>query len=54
VMQAPGDAVEDGHEVIFQTDPPKHAYQCFLATSLAGTPIAPPLADTDAGCPSAP
>jgi hypothetical protein len=50
VMQAPGDAVEDGHEVIFQTDPPKHEYQCFLASSLVGTPIAPALASTDAGC----
>jgi hypothetical protein len=52
LMQAPGDAIEDGHEVMFQTDPPKHEYQCFLASSLVGTPVAPPLANTDAGCPA--
>jgi hypothetical protein len=51
LLQAPGDAIEDGHEVVFQTDPPKHEYECFLLSSLAGTPSVPPIADTDAGCP---
>jgi hypothetical protein len=54
LMQAPGDDIEDGHEVVFQTDPPKHEYQCFLASSLTGTPSAPAIADTDAGCPVPP
>jgi hypothetical protein len=51
LFQARGDGIEDGHEVVFQTDPPKHEYQCFLASSLTGTPSAPPVGDTDAGCP---
>lgn len=42
-----GDAVEDGHEVVFQTEPPKHQYRCFLKTLLRGAPTVP--AD-DAGC----
>src|SRR5262249_17776766 len=28
VVQHPGDMVEDGHEVVFQTDAPKHQYRC--------------------------
>ncbi len=36
VVQHPGDAIEDGHEVVFQTDPPKHQYRCFLAGFAAG------------------
>jgi hypothetical protein len=39
VVQAPGDGVEDGHEVIFQTAPPKYQYRCFLASLLGGTPV---------------
>ena len=30
--QFPSDGVEDGHEVVFQTEPPKAAYRCFLAS----------------------
>ena len=41
VVQHAEGGVEDGHEVVFQTDPPKRQYQCFLATWLAGTPIVP-------------
>jgi hypothetical protein len=35
--------IEDGHEVAFQTEPPKEQYRCFLQSWLAGTPrvIAP-------------
>lgn len=32
VVQAPGDAIEDGHEAMFQTPGPKHQYRCFLET----------------------
>ena len=39
VLQAPSDGVEDGHEVLFQTEPPKYQYKCFLASLLTGTPV---------------
>ncbi|HVM96217.1 MAG TPA: hypothetical protein VMT89_07495, partial [Candidatus Acidoferrales bacterium] len=48
LTQHPGDGIEDGHEVVFQTEPPKHQYRCFLKTLLNGTPEVP--ADTDASC----
>jgi hypothetical protein len=48
LVQHPGDGIEDGHEVIFQTDPPKQQYQCFLKTWLGGTPVVPAV---DGGCP---
>ena len=42
VVQHPSDGIEDGHEMVFQTDPPKREYVCFLQTWLAGqTPIVP-------------
>ena len=41
LVQAPGDAIEDGHEVVFQTDGPKHQYQCFLASTLSGVATVP-------------
>jgi hypothetical protein len=41
VVQHPGDGIEDGHEVVFQTDPPKHEYRCFLQSFLTGTPVIP-------------
>lgn len=41
VVQHLGDGIEDGHEVVFQTDPPKHQYRCFLQTFLAGLPFVP-------------
>jgi pimeloyl-ACP methyl ester carboxylesterase len=31
VTQNAEDGLEDGHEAAFQTEPPKHAYACFLA-----------------------
>jgi len=46
------DGIEDGHEVVFQTDPPKHEYQCFLASWLAtGAPSVATDAGRDALCP---
>jgi len=42
VVQHPEDGVEDGHEVVFQTEPPKLQYRCFLETFAAGlTPRVP-------------
>jgi hypothetical protein len=51
VVQHPGDALEDGHEVVFQTEPPKHQYRCFLSSWLKGTPSVPPDDTADAPCP---
>ena len=48
LVQAPGDAIEDGHEVVFQTDGPKHQYQCFLASTLSGVATVPLPASVDA------
>lgn len=39
VTQFPGDGVQDPHETMFQTEPPKTQYRCFLATLLHGTPV---------------
>jgi len=36
VVQSPGDAIEDGHEAMFQTPAPKHQYRCFLVDLAAG------------------
>jgi hypothetical protein len=30
ITQNPQDAIEDGNETVFQTDPPKRQYRCFL------------------------
>jgi pimeloyl-ACP methyl ester carboxylesterase len=52
VIQHPGDGIEDGHEVVFQTDPPKHQYRCFLvgfAHDVA--PNVPPDGAADDPCP---
>ncbi len=52
VTQHLEDGIEDGHEVMFQTDPPKHEYQCFLASWLAtGAPSVPADASRDTPCP---
>jgi hypothetical protein len=40
-VQHPQDDVEDGHEVVFQTEEPKHQYRCFLASKLEGVPTVP-------------
>lgn len=42
VTQHAEDGVEDGHEVVFQTDAPKRAYACFLRTlQTTGVPRVP-------------
>ncbi len=51
VVQHMEDGIEDGHEVVFQTDAPKHQYQCFLSSWLAGAASVPPDASRDAPCP---
>lgn len=38
VVQNSEDGIEDGHEVVFQTDAPKAMYRCFLRTFSEGTP----------------
>jgi hypothetical protein len=38
VVQHREDGIEDGHEVIFQTEAPKEQYRCFLRTWLEGSP----------------
>ncbi len=50
VVQHPQDPYEDGHEVVFQTDPPKHQYRCFLQSYLQGTPVVLPVDTADAPC----
>jgi hypothetical protein len=49
LAQHPGDGVEDGHETVFQTAPPKHQYRCFLQSLLQGPPTVPAGA-ADAPC----
>ncbi len=52
VVQHPEDGIEDGHNMLFQTEPPKHQYRCFLASFAAGkTPIVPPDGAVDSPCP---
>jgi hypothetical protein len=41
VTQHPEDGVEDGHEVVFQTEAPKRQYRCFLEGLAKGTPVVP-------------
>ncbi len=38
VVQHRADQVRDGHEVVFQTEPPKQQYRWFLRTFLGGAP----------------
>lgn len=41
VVQYGEDGVEDGHEVVFQTEAPKRAMRCFLESLASGTPRVP-------------
>jgi pimeloyl-ACP methyl ester carboxylesterase len=51
VTQHPSDGVEDGHEMVFQTDAPKREYRCFLQTWAAGqVPIVPLPGDLNGPC----
>ena len=51
VVQHPEDGIEDGHEVVFQTEAPKNEYRCFLQSYAAGvTPTVPKGTTADAPC----
>jgi hypothetical protein len=50
VVQWPGDGVEDGHEVIFQTDAPKLQYRCFLQSFARGAASVPAGGPADGAC----
>jgi hypothetical protein len=50
LVQNPGDSIEDGHEMVFQTDPPKHEYRCFLQSWLAGVPVVPASGSAETPC----
>lgn len=41
LAQHPGDGIEDGHETVFQTEPPKAQYRAFLTSLLDGVPTVP-------------
>ena len=52
VVQHAEDGIEDGHEVVFQTEAPKHQYRCFLlAFAKDLTPVVPMDGAADAPCP---
>jgi dienelactone hydrolase len=52
VVQHPEDGVLDGDEVLFQSDAPKHQYQCYLRSWISkGTPAVDVAATRDAPCP---
>lgn len=51
VVQHREDGIEDGHEVVFQTDAPKRQMRCFLASLAAGAaPKVPAAGAEDAPC----
>jgi hypothetical protein len=51
VVQHAEDGVEDGHEVIFQSEAPMHQYRCFLASFAEGATQVVPGGAADAACP---
>ena len=51
VVQHAEDGVEDGHEVVFQTEAPKRQYRCFLESLVRGeAPRVPAAAPVNAPC----
>ena len=42
--------IEDAHEVVFQTEPPKYQYRCFLESFLNGVPRVPAPGGLDDAC----
>ena len=52
VVQHPADGIEDGHEIVFQTEAPKHEYRCFLKGYAAGAaPLVPQGMTATSPCP---
>lgn len=51
VIQHPADGIEDGHEVMFQTEPPKAEYRCFLQSLAKGGAAKVPDGTKGATCP---
>jgi hypothetical protein len=51
VVQHEEGPVEDGHEVVFQTEPPKYQYRCFLKSFAEGLPTVLPEAGITQTCP---
>jgi hypothetical protein len=51
VVQHPSDGIEDGHEVMFQTDPPKQEYRCFLQSLAKGGAAKVPDGTIAGACP---
>jgi hypothetical protein len=50
VVQHAEGPIEDGHEVAFQTEGPKHQYRCFLRGLRDGAPTVPVGASEDSSC----
>jgi hypothetical protein len=50
VLQVAEDGVEDGHEVLYQTEQARHAYRCFLWGFAHGQPLVPEPAGEAAPC----
>ncbi len=50
VAQHPSDGIEDGHEAMWQTEPPRAQFRCFLHTMLDGTPTLADPAALPPGC----
>jgi pimeloyl-ACP methyl ester carboxylesterase len=51
VVQHPSDGIEDGHEIMFQTEPPKAEYRCFLASLAKGGAAHVPDGTKGSACP---
>jgi hypothetical protein len=49
VAQYPYDNIEDGHQVVFQLEAPKHRYKCFLSAN--GAPVVTDAGAADDPCP---
>ncbi len=50
LTQTREDGVEDGHEVVFQTEPPRRQYRCFLESLARGAPMVPAQGALDGPC----
>ena len=51
VVQHPSDGIEDGHEIVFQTEGPRSQYRCFLRTfAEGGAPHVPVASGADLPC----